>query len=87
MLSATQLKNTKLKLQGKFKDKENDHEIILERHLGFFYVQVNKGIAPGNVEKDMIFTGEPPAIVKHLPVKKKTETGLKTTDRGRGAQG
>jgi hypothetical protein len=37
MLSATQLKNTKLKLQAKFKDKESDHEVIIERHQGYFY--------------------------------------------------
>jgi hypothetical protein len=38
-----------------------------------------------NVEKDLIFAGIPPLIIKNPPLKKKVDTGVKINERGRPA--
>jgi len=57
MYSATQLKSIKLKLQGKYFDKQNDQEVIIERLNSNFYVTVNRGLLPGSNQKDIALSG------------------------------
>ena len=57
MLSTNQLKSIKLKLQGKYFDKRQDQEVIIERLNSNFYVQVNRGLNPVKKDKEISFSG------------------------------